>query len=275
MGFLIDDTHAPMNSQEGVLAPFRAEAKLPYHKLHLLSVEALAAPEGNCVFDGAGKSIYRNDREQIRYEGAYYGRWEDAYLRISRIGTESFVQLRKDVVARGVSPKTVLTAMELEHQIVCSRGFLFHSAYVRRDDHAILFTGPSGMGKSTQAELWQRLRGAELINGDRSIVRIVQGEAMVHGVPYSGSSGVSRNQSLPLKAIVSLSQAPRTTIQRLVGLRAFRELWEQCCINIWNRDDVDRCMQTVMQIIQNVPVYHLACTPDESAVTALESMLNE
>lgn len=273
--FQIVEKNVNMSSGDGVLASFRSEAEYAHHKLYLESVEALAAPEGERIFSGGGMVIYQNGQEQVRYEGAYSGRWEDSSQRFSRSGGETNVQLLKRAIGSGVSPVTVLTAMELEHQAVSNHGFLFHSAYVRVGEQAILFTGPSGIGKSTQADLWMRLRNAELINGDRSIVRLHQGKAMVYGVPYSGSSRVCHNETLPLQAIVCLSQAPRSKIERLTGLRAFRELWAQCCVNTWNRDDMDQCIQTLMEVIQNVPVYHLACTPDESAVVALETMLKE
>ena len=45
---------------------------------------------------------------------------------------------------------------------------LMHGAVIAVGNKAWLFTAPSGTGKSTQAELWERYRNAEQINGDRS-----------------------------------------------------------------------------------------------------------
>jgi hypothetical protein len=163
--------------------------------------------------------------------------------------------------------------MEAEHKIVRKGGFLLHAAYIRHGEGAILFTAPSGTGKSTQAELWRSLRGAELINGDRAAVYSRENGVWVMGVPFSGSSGVAKNVSLPLKAIVYLAQSPLTSITSLSGFRAFRRLWEGCSVNVWNLDDVNTCTQNVMNAIGVVPVFYLACTPDESAVIALEKAL--
>ena len=168
----------------------------------------------------------------------------------------------------------VLSAMESEHRIVGRGGFLLHASWVRWKDRAILFTAPSGTGKSTQAELWCRLRGAELINGDRAAV--FAGETpQVRGIPFSGSSGVGKNARMPLAAVVYLSQAPQTTIEPLRGFRAFRKLWEGCSINLWDRADVDSCAENVTRVLGQVPMFHLACTPDASAVRALEQRLEE
>lgn len=135
----------------------------------------------------------------------------------------------------------------------------------------MLFTAPSGTGKSTQAQLWCDHRGAELINGDR----IAVGNGMIYGIPFCGSSTVAKNVTLPLAAVVYLSQAPTNTITRLRGVAAFRKLWEGCSVNVWDEEDMDRCSRAVMDTVAAVPVLHLACTPDERAVALLEQALKE
>ena len=96
---------------------------------------------------------------------------------------------------------------------------------------------------------------------------------VVRGVPFSGSSGICENVTLPLQAIVCLSQARETTIAPLTGIRAFRNIWEGCSVNLWNSVDVANATQTLLEIIRQVPVYQLSCTPDESAVLALEEKI--
>jgi hypothetical protein len=93
------------------------------------------------------------------------------------------------------------------------------------------------------------------------------------GISYCGSSGVNRNVCLPITGIVTLSQAPVTSIVPLTGLRAFRRIWEGCTVNLWDRQAVMTCSDLVSQAVQRVPVFHLACTPDRSAVVALEQAI--
>ena len=58
-------------------------------------------------------------------------------------------------------------------------------------------------------------------------------------------------------------------------LEAFRRIWEGVCVNNWNRQDVDAAMGLVEALLGQVPVYELACTPDETAVKALEAQLRK
>lgn len=255
---------------ESVLWQFAAPADAPWdHTLQLHCCRALPEPEGDLLYRDGGMSVWGGAELRMRYEGP-----EARPIRcIRRQGRDSEVFLLTDG-AELVMTTDILSAMESEHRIVGRGGFLLHASWIRWRDRAILFTAPSGTGKSTQAELWRSLRGAELINGDRAAV--FSGPVpQVRGIPFSGSSGVGKNEQMPLAAVVYLSQAPRTTIAPLTGFRAFRKLWEGCSVNLWDRADVDTCAENVTRVLERVPMYHLACTPDESAVRALEQRLEE
>ena len=64
----------------------------------------------------------------------------------------------------------------------------------------ILFSGVSGAGKTTQAELWMQWEQARQINGDRPIlVSKVIREWLGCGSPYAGSSECYINECIPIK----------------------------------------------------------------------------
>lgn len=265
-----------MYKDDGILFPFITENKEFDYSLEFQMVEKVSPPEGECVFCDSGLRIYQNGKKQIRYEGPVRENTDRAYLRVSREGMFGVAQLKRQSHFERITPKTVLNSIEAEHLILQNSGFLLHASFIDRKGKAILFTAPSGTGKSTQAELWCKLRGATQINGDRAAVRVASdGTVWADGVPYSGSSGICKNVSLPLEAVVYLTQSPKTRLTPLFGAKAFRRIWEGCSINTWNKDDVFSCSQTIMTMLTTVPVLHLACTPDESAVLALEQALEE
>ena len=60
----------------------------------------------------------------------------------------------------------MLQALELFHLLLLEGGAVLHASYILVRGRAILFSGPSGVGKSTQANLWAQYRSAEVINGE-------------------------------------------------------------------------------------------------------------
>lgn len=150
-----------------------------------------------------------------------------------------------------------------------------HAACVDTPLGGLLFSGPSGIGKSTQAALWCKHRGAEQINGDRPILSKGEEGWLAWGSPYAGSSRCHRNESCPVRAIVMLRQGPACRIRRLGAAEAFRAVYSGLTINSWDRAFVTTACDLTMDLIAGVPVYELECTPDEQAVRLLEHELGK
>ena len=233
-------------------------------------VDALDQPVGELCFEDPSTRVYLSPGVHLRYKGAVQSGTNGGYMRILRKGSRSDIQILASAIPHGLTSEVIISCMEAIHHISAGGGFLLHASWIRYKDKAILFTAPSGTGKSTQAALWEQLRGAELINGDRAAVFSTADGIQVRGIPFCGTSGVCKNVTVPLAAVVYLAQAPETTICRLTGAKAFRQIWEGCCVNTWNSEDMELCAQAVSDTVSQIPVFYLACTPDESAVLALE-----
>lgn len=255
------------------LTAFVSEPGVDPHRYDFRFVESLSAPAGEQMAEPGGFLAYADGKNDIRYFGSVQNGWESAYLRVSHRGKVHDIEVKNASVPGRIGTHTVLSALSAEHLVLDGDGVVLHASYILWDGKAILFTAPSGTGKSTQADLWKNLRNARIINGDRAVIRIKDGQALACGIPFAGSSEYCENVSAPLAAIVYLGQAPKTQITRLTGFRAFRRIWEGCSVNTWLRSDVERATEIVEAIIRRVPVFHLPCTPDESAVLALEGEL--
>ncbi len=241
------------------------------HWLDFSLADRMPEPKGELLFESAERRVYAiEDQIQTFLLGG-----KEPYMALERKGKETKVLADPSIMAGVIRSKTILRAMEAEHLLAQSGALLFHSSFICVDGRAVLFTAPSGTGKSTQAELWRRFRGAKILNGDRSVIRKSQGGYHAFGIPFCGSSDICEPACLPIAAIVVLSQAPENRIAPLKGIRAFRALWEGCSVHSWNREDMEHCSETLADLISQVPVFHLACTPDEGAVLALESELTK
>lgn len=257
------------------LAQFRSDPLPDPHVFRFSLRETLDPPDGPLLSDDGGFREYGEGDVRIRFIGTIRNSWSDGYIRAEHRGNMHDVQLRRDCYPEKIGSRTILQTLWPEHLIAQKGGFVFHCSFIERKGKAILFTAPSETGKSTQAELWKQHRGAEIINGDRGAVRCTDAGIFACGIPYSGSSSYCKQRTLPLECIVYLSQAPSTSIRRLRGYEAFSRIWEGCSINTWEREDMALVSDAVGKVAVSVPVYHLACTPDESAVIALEYALGK
>jgi len=158
-----------------------------------------------------------------------------------------------------------LEALLIQKDRIC-----LHAACVDTAMGGILFSGPSGIGKSTQAELWCRYRGARQINGDLPILEKMNSGWRAWGSPFAGSSRCHINESCGVTAIVILRQAKENTLRRLRGVEAYRAVWSGVTVNSWNREFTEKACDLVLALVEQVPVYELACTPDLRAVETLE-----
>lgn len=257
------------------LAPFRISRAETPHIFYFEPVERLAAPSGLLEVLIPGVRVYREGAACIRYIGTVENSWEDAYIQATHGAVETHVQVKIDERLSCIGVKTVLNAMGAEHLIAQNHGFIFHCAYIEHNGKAILFTAPSETGKSTQAELWHKYRGAEIINGDRAAIRLVGDTLMAEGIPFAGSSQYCKNRSLPIEAIVYLGQAPKTTIRKLRGYEAFSRIWEGVSVNTWDKEDMEMVSGVVQKVAERIPIYHMPCTTDENALIALEEVLRK
>ncbi len=144
---------------------------------------------------------------------------------------------------------------------------LFHASTVSCEDHAYMFLGKSGTGKSTHAGLWlKHIVGTALVNDDNPVVRVLDdGTARVYGSPWSGKTPCYRNVSYPLGGIVDLSQAPYNRIVPLTGIQAYVALVPSISGKRWDERIADGLHQTENTLAMTVPMWHLECLPDQDA----------
>lgn len=161
--------------------------------------------------------------------------------------------------------------LAFENVLINHQGFILHSSFISWQNNGILFTAPSGTGKSTQADLWKKYEDADIYNGDRTIIRKIEGKYYGFGSPYAGSSGIYRNESAPIKAIVVIDQGPDNVIRRLRGREAFLPLFRETLMNTWNKEYMEKMTDLLMDAACQIPIYHLSCRPDQDAINTVKN----
>lgn len=145
----------------------------------------------------------------------------------------------------------------------------FHASQIEINGKGILFTAPSGTGKTTQAKLWKMYRGARIVCNDRTLI---QG-GKTYGYPVDGSEPICSGECFSLGTVVLLEQGEENQIRLLNPREATLNLFPQLVISMWNAEARILALDQLIQMMKNCPVYLLKCTPQEAAVQCLEKQL--
>ncbi|WP_195269383.1 hypothetical protein [Eubacterium sp. 1001713B170207_170306_E7] len=148
-------------------------------------------------------------------------------------------------------------------------GFCLHASAISVNNKAILFSAPSGTGKTTHTNLWLQYFGKDrvnIFNDDTPAIRQVIDKFYAYGTPWAGSSRINSNIKAPIAAIVFLKQGEKNTIRKLSNKEAVNQLFFQAIIPKYNNEKVDKILCIIDQIIRKIPVYEMRCRIDNDAV---------
>ena len=158
--------------------------------------------------------------------------------------------------------------------VVRRKTLWIHSSTIETEGRGILFLGPSGIGKTTQAELWERYRGASIINGDVGFVQRTEERYIAWGTPWHGSSPYCINTFVPVKALVVLKQAPVNKLRELKDFEKIMEVSGSIMYPTWMPDGRELCAETLNHLLSDIPVYRLDNRANLGAVELLEAELS-
>lgn len=149
-----------------------------------------------------------------------------------------------------------------------------HSASLLYKGKAWLFSGHSGMGKSTHTNLWKELYRITLLNGDLNLLGCDHGQPMVHGIPWCGTSEIYSTQSLPLGGIILLNQASCNRVEELSKDRKQLLISQRLISPAWTISMFEQNMNIVENIEPSILVCKLHCTKEYSAAKTIKSYID-
>ena len=266
-----------LHPEEDHFRPFITKEKAPDVRLRFRRVAQLPALSPGVIYEDNCYRVHGDGK------GGYVRAFFDAPRDYTPYGVAAWNAAEKtvwvDYLEKGIScidgMSNSFFHLGLESILPRQGRICIHAACVDTSLGGILFSGPSGIGKSTQAELWCRYRGARQINGDRPILSKTEEGWLAWGSPYAGSSRCHVNACCPVTAIVMLRQSPVCRLRRMGSAEAFRAVWSGLTVPGWDAEAVDRALDLATELATAIPVYEFGCTPDVVAVDYLESGLRK
>jgi hypothetical protein len=189
-----------------------------------------------------------------------------------RNGREITVYMRTELLSEITVANLFITARVAD--LLPEHGAcLLHASYVLHEGQAILFSAPSGTGKSTQAHFWEQERGSTVVNEDRVMIHKKNGTYMASGAWATGSARLTANITAPIRAIILLGQGSENRGERCRPSQALARLMPQCSYDETDGKSVDRMFSILMDLIAHVPILSYDCINHPSAVEDLEKLI--
>lgn len=152
--------------------------------------------------------------------------------------------------------------------------FVMHAAVIGVDDCAYAFTAKSGTGKSTHICLWRQLLGERVyvINGDKPVLRVVDGKLYAYGTPWCGKEMWNTNTRAELKGLCFIERGESNQIRKIEPQEAATLIMKQILIPN-DSFGVIKTFELVDKTLKSVPSWKLKCTVSiEAAMIAYNAM---
>ncbi len=264
----ISEKLIPQNLQK-----FKTKQTPQYH-YHIDIVDEINILEDNFIVNRQTIKINLNNGLETRYLA--FPQDLNIYARMQEISPNQATIIFKQEYLAMLKYDTVFNSLlALERRMNNFNSYVLHSSYIVYQNQAILFSAPSGTGKSTQADLWKKYRNIEIINGDRTLLTLKDDHFFANGWPVCGSSKICFNQTYPIKAIVLLQQGKQNQISQLSYIEKTKRLLKEITINYHNQEYLDNALVFIEQLIKKIPIINLSCTISKEAVECLDDYLKE
>ncbi|MBE7021943.1 MAG: hypothetical protein E7414_01830 [Ruminococcaceae bacterium] len=159
----------------------------------------------------------------------------------------------------------------LKYALLYVEGFIIHASSLAYQNQGVLFSAPSGTGKSTHTTLWKHfMPETVIVNDDMPIVRIMDGVPQLCGAPWSGKSSIHTNVCVPLRAIVFLERGEVCSLIPMDPMEAVWRMYDAVRQPVMP-ELAEACLGLIGELMKTVPVYLLRCDISKKAVeTAMQ-----
>jgi len=162
---------------------------------------------------------------------------------------------------------------KVAEKIVDYSGFLMHGVVVNAEGKGVAFLARSGTGKSTHAGLWQELLGEKLviINGDKPLVRLIDGEFYAYGTPYAGKENIHKNDKVKLTDVFFIERNEKNFVTPCEDI--FRRLAQQ--IYIPRNEKMLKTLELIDTFSKKVKFHVIHCNKDIEAAKVAYSKIKD
>lgn len=259
----------------GRIEKYEDNSQEPKYMMTSMIKDELTLPKGKCILEQGNRKVFQEGNLEILciYQNNLHLASKITYsLDYKRVECE-FASHYNKRLAETEYIMTGLFFLEMMFQESC---IAIHASAIAYQNQAILFSAPSGTGKSTHANLWEKhLDEISFINDDKPLIQMKDNQMIVIGTPWSGKTVRNENLNLPIKAIVFIEQSKTDVIVELSNKEKLIHLMRNS-YRTHHLEKNDYVLHVMDQLIKHVDMFLLQCTPNDSAfITSYNRIFKE
>lgn len=200
----------------------------------------------------------------------------DMIVSVSEDQIDAEIRISENEVSRGYA-ECICIYREICKRLPTEFGaYLFHSAVIEYKGEGFAFSAKSGTGKTTHILLWRKKFGKDVhvVNGDKPIMRFIDGELYAYGTPWCGKEGWQSNTKVAIKGLCFLERAENNSIRQIGADEAVVRLFHQI-LTPQDMETMDALFPLLDRTLKEIPCYLLGCNvSEEAAEVAYKGMTN-
>lgn len=153
----------------------------------------------------------------------------------------------------------------LYYYITIHGGIMLHASGVSDNNKGFIFSGFSGVGKSTMASLWLK-KGAHIVNDDRLIIRKNGSKYYMYNTPMYYTDNPKKSL---INNIFLLKQSPVNKALKLHGATAITRLLAFCVQHDYDKTLINKVLETITDLSSQIPIYELGFYPNDHIIKFL------
>lgn len=214
-------------------------------------------------------------QEGDKYIQRYCLREQEYLYRIEYIGRKEYclLEVPESFADSFCNKGNLLLYLSMDRLLLPFRRIILHASAVIDQGKAYVFAAPSGGGKSTHASLWEKYRGAEILNGDKVIIEAGPDGCTAYGSPVAGSSGIYKKKGASVAAIIFLEIGSQNIARTEIKHKGYLKLYSGLIKSMWDEDYNCHLLELAETVIRTTPVVSLVCKADRGAVECVKDHL--
>lgn len=159
----------------------------------------------------------------------------------------------------------------IQYALILKNAFFIHGSAINYNGKGLLFTGKSGNGKTTIAEIFNNV-GTQVIHDDRLIIRKIQDTFYMFNSPMIN---VKETRKSEINAVFSIYHNSKNSVNKLSGIETYRNIVPNIIQHNVDKEFVSIISDTYSDFIKRYPVYSLGFVPDKNIIPFISDIISK